>query len=111
VSQTAFRCGTWTRLQPRNAWYDNQSWRDFLAWWWDAGDAGRRLVVVNFSPHSSQCYIDLPLAGMEVPSVQFKDLMSQALYTRDRDRLLLKGMFFDLSAYGFHIMNVTPIKA
>ncbi len=111
VGQQVFRTGEWVRLQPRSAWYDNYSWRDFLSWWWDGGTEGHRLVLVNFSPHSSQCYIDLPLGGMEGPSMQFKDLMGPALYARDKDGLQSKGMFFDLPAYGFHIMNVTSVKS
>ncbi len=102
-----FRTGTWLQLFPRAAWGENHSWTDFIASWWHDDVQGDRLVVVNYAPLSSQCYIDIPVDFFSGQVIEFRDMMGHAVYTRDRAGLEAKGMFFDLQPYSFHIFAVS----
>ena len=69
------------------------------------------LVSVNYAPHASQCFVHLPFPDMAGLSIQFKDLMSSALYDRDGSELLSRGLYLDLQAWGYHVFEVSiPAK-
>jgi glycosidase len=110
VSQPVFQSGEWKLLHVKPAWHDNNTWTDFLAFWWHEKDLGARLVVVNYAPHNGQCTIELPLESIDGSSIEFRDLMSTANYVRERSTLASKGMYFDLPGYGLHIFEVLPYK-
>lgn len=65
---------------------------------------------MNYAPHNSQCYVDLPLEFLNGSSVEFRDLMSNDVYVREKAGLTTKGMFFDMEAYGLHIFHVSPLN-
>jgi hypothetical protein len=96
-------------LSTRPAWNENHSWQNFLVFWWQGG-SGAKLVVVNYAPHSGQCYVELPVDRIEGTSIEFRDEMSDAAYTRDKGGLGSKGMYFDLQGYGFHVFNVSSVQ-
>ena len=110
VRHEIFRSGEWMLLQARLAWHDNHTWQNFLVFWWQGKGEGARLVVVNYAPHSGQCYVELPAQHLPGVNVEFRDQMGEAAYVRDRGGLLTKGMYFDLPAYGFHIFEVLKAK-
>ncbi len=101
-----FRSGTWLQLFPRAAWGENYSWTNFIVSWWHDDAIGDRLVVVNYAPLSSQCYIDIPVDLLDGQAVEFRDLMGRAVYIREKAGLEAKGMFFDLQPYTFHMFSV-----
>ncbi len=105
-----FRTGRWRQLLPRAAWGENHSWTNFVASWWHDDNSGDRLVVVNYAPLSSQCYIDLPSEHLKGNIIEFRDLMGHAVYLREKGGLESKGMFFDLQPYSFHLFAVNPAK-
>jgi hypothetical protein len=105
-----FRRGAWRLVPTRPAWHENPTWRDYVAFWWEDSSSGIRLVVVNYAPHNSQCYIDPPPESLKGGTMEFRDLMSSAVYVRERSGLLSKGMFFDLPPYGIHIFHVAPLN-
>ncbi len=106
VADPVFRSGSWTLLHARPAWHENYSWANFLAFWWRDAGQGTRFVVVNYAPHVGQCYIELPLETFEASSIDFRDLIGTASFSRERAKLLTKGMYFDLPPYGFHVFEV-----
>ncbi|RPH36744.1 alpha-amylase [bacterium] len=110
LTADVFRRGEWRLLTVRPAWHDNPTWQDYLAFWWEEPSSGIRLVVVNYAPHNSQCYIDLPQQSLGGSPMEFRDLLGKAVYVRERNGLISKGMFFDLPAYGLHIFHVAPAK-
>jgi hypothetical protein len=107
VSHPVFRNGKWTLLNARPAWHDNSTWQNFMAYWWEKQGEGARLVVINYAPHSGQVYVEVPVSG-QGNSYDFKDLLSEAQYVRDRHGLIAKGMYFDLTGYAFHIFEAVP---
>lgn len=100
-----FREGNWSLLQARPAWHENGTWQNFISSWWESDSLGTRFVVVNYSPHSGQCYIPLPVNPAE-GGLEFRDLMGPAMYYREAAGVAGKGMFFDLPEYALHIFDV-----
>ena len=107
IDHPVFKKGEWRLLSVRAAWHDNYTWQNFLSYWWDEPLHGDRLVVINYAPHSGQCYVDLPLDLIEGALLEFRDLLGGSMYVRERAALQAKGMYFDLPAYGIHIFEVT----
>jgi hypothetical protein len=110
LTSEVFKKGEWRLLTMRPAWHDNPTWQDYLAFWWQAPSGAVRLIVVNYAPHNSQCYVDLPEQSLVGSPMEFRDLMGSAVYIRERNGLVSKGMFFDLPAYGIHIFRVSPLN-
>jgi len=110
VGERIFRRGTWRLLESRAAWHDNPSWSNILGFRWQLrGEV--RVVVVNYAPLTGQCYMDIELEGLEGTTLEFRDLMTRAVFMRERQALLAKGMYFDLPPYGFHIFDVKPARS
>jgi hypothetical protein len=110
IKNPVFRSGTWTLLNVRPAWHDNSTWQNFMAFWWQLDGVGSRLVVVNYAPHSGQAYVEVPGSDLDGQSCDFRDLVSDAQYVRDKQGLMTRGMYFDLVGYGFHMFEACTIK-
>jgi glycosidase len=106
IKKPLFRNGTWSLLGCQPAWDGNNSWDSFLAFSWEGKDGGLALVLVNYAPHSSQCYVRLSFPELEGITVSLGDLMSSAKYDRSGSEFFSKGVFFDLPAWGYHIFEV-----
>jgi hypothetical protein len=111
LADPALRRGEWHLMTIRPAWHDNPTWQNFLAFCWDGKEQGRRLVVVNYAPHNGQCYVEIPAERLEGTMLEFRDLMSDSVYIRERSGLASKGMYFDLPGYGFHLFEVRPLQS
>jgi hypothetical protein len=107
INAPPFRKGAWRLLMPREAWHANHTWGNFLVFWWHHPSAGTRLVVINYAPLSGQCYVDIPLEDISGASIEFRDLMSDAVYVRDRNGLGTRGLYFDVQPYGIHVFEVS----
>jgi hypothetical protein len=110
ITSPVIREGEWQLLTPRAAWHDNYTWQNFLVFWWQQKGAGVRLIVVNYAPHSGQCYVELPVEQVSGTAIEFRDQMSEAVYVRDRTGLVSKGIYFDLPGYKFHIFDVKKAR-
>jgi hypothetical protein len=111
LTKSIFRDGQWSRLECVPVWEGNSTWDCFIVFAWEGTDGGRVLVSVNYAPHASQCFVHLPFPDMAGLSIQFKDLMSSALYDRNGSELLSRGLYLDLKAWGYHIFEVSvPAK-
>jgi hypothetical protein len=42
--------------------------------------------------------------------VQFRDLLSPAMYDRDGNDLVLKGLYVDMPAWGYHVFEVEQLN-
>jgi hypothetical protein len=110
VSHPVFRDGEWSMLPLKGAWHDNWTWQNFLVFWWSDARGDSRMVVVNYAPHTGQCYVEMPLEKLDGQAFEFADLMSDRTYVRDKVGLSARGMYFDLPGYGFHIFKVAKIR-
>lgn len=100
--------GDWQSLDCRPAWDGNGSSEAFVAHFWQGSVGERILVVVNYAPHASQCYLPLPeLTGGQW---RLKDLMSDAVYDRDGNELRSRGLYLDMPAWQYHVFEMDPLK-
>ena len=64
IKKPVFRDGQWKLLKCAPAWEGNDTWSSFLVFAWEDTDGKRALVVVNYSPHASQCFVHLPFSDL-----------------------------------------------
>ena len=101
-----FRNGSWQLADCVPAWVGNQSSDCFIAALWHSSDGDRRLVVVNYAPNQSQCYLHLPLGDPAGRCVRLRDLTGTANYDRNGDELMARGLYLDMPAWGYHVFEV-----
>ncbi len=107
IKKPIFHNGHWRLLECLPAWEGNNSSDSFLAFGWEDANGRLALVCVNYAPNASQCYIRLPFSELTDKSVRFKDLMGPAVYDREGNDVISRGMYLDLPAWGYHIFEVT----
>jgi hypothetical protein len=105
----AFRDGQWQLLEARRAWEENGTNDAFIAFSWTGPENRRRLVVVNYSDHPSQCYIAPPWGDLPGRSWRFRDRLGEAVYDRDGADLSARGLYLDMPAWGYHAFEVQPL--
>lgn len=100
------RNGHWSLLEANPAWEGNWTWDCFIGFAWEFLRHDKLLVVVNFAPHQSQCYLRLPFADLSGRSVLLDDLMRHEEFERDGTELSERGLYLDLKSWGYHIFRV-----
>jgi glycosidase len=106
LRQAVIRDGEWHRLDCAPAWDGNWTSDCYLAWMWKKHPDEQRLVVVNYAPNHSQCYVRLPaFAGQ---AVRFRDLMGSATFDRDASDVNDRGLYLDLPPWGYHVFEIVP---
>jgi hypothetical protein len=105
LKEPVFREGNWKLLECRPAWPGNNSSDAFLAFAWTSREE-RRLVVVNYSDHNSQCYVSLPWQDLGDKAWRLSDEMSPAIYDRGGRDLSTQGLFLDVAPWAFHVFNL-----
>jgi hypothetical protein len=98
--------GDWQWLTCQPAWDGNGSWDSFIAHAWQGSGGTRMLVVVNYAPYSSLCYLPLPFPEIKDRSVWLNDTLSSARYTRDGNELLDRGLYLDMGPWSYHIFTL-----
>jgi len=106
LKKPAVRQGEWRLLDCIPAWEGNWSSDAFVAYSWQGTDGDRLLVCVNYSDHPSQCYIRLPFQDPGSRQWQLKDLMSEARFERDGNKLQSEGLFLDVQPWQYHIFDI-----
>jgi hypothetical protein len=100
------RSGEWEWLTCQQAWDGNGSWDAFIAHSWRGPGGERVLIVVNYAPSSSQCYLQLPFPEIRDRSVWLNDTLSSARYDRNGNELLEGGLYLDMGAWSYHIFTM-----
>jgi len=100
------KSGEWRWLDCRPAWDGNDSWDAFVAHAWQGSGGEKVLVTVNYGPHASQCYLNLSFPEIKNLSIRFKDLLSSALYIREGNELLERGLYLDLQPWSYHVFEL-----
>jgi glycosidase len=102
----AYREGAWQLLDARPAWEGNESNDAFMAFAWTGPDNQRRLVIVNYAGHQSQCYVALPWSDLTGRTWRLQDRLGEAVYDRDGTDLAERGLYLDMPAWGTHMFEV-----
>jgi hypothetical protein len=106
VNLTVTRNGKWSMPEVEPAWSDNWTADCFVCFAWSAPSRDRLLVVVNFAPNHSQCYVRLPFEDLAGRPVVLEDLIGSYVYERDGTELLERGLYIDIPAWGFHVFRL-----
>ncbi|RUR74455.1 alpha-amylase family glycosyl hydrolase [Chlorogloeopsis fritschii PCC 9212] len=102
------RVGSWRLLHCTPAWDGNWTWNNFISFTWEDSEGQRLLVIVNYAPYQSQCYVTLLDDDLAGKLYQLKDLMNPIVYERPGDSLV-SGLYFDLLPWGYHVFDVQPV--
>jgi glycosidase len=106
LREPAVRGGQWQLLACVPAWEGNWTWDCFLAFAWQDHDNKRLLVIVNYAPNQSQCYVRLPCANLGGQQWRLKDLLGDACYVRDGNDLESHGLYVDMTPWHYHVFTL-----
>ena len=109
VRDPAVRTGDWSLLECQPAWDGNWTWDCVIAWHWRDSFGRHRVVAVNYSANQSQCYVSVPLGVSAGQGVRFTDLMSPAVFDRERSDLDARGLYLDMPAWAYHVFEVAAL--
>jgi hypothetical protein len=101
--------GEWRLLEGAPAWDGNWTWDCFVCFAWHQQGIPPLIVVVNYAPNQSQCYLGLPFDEIRGHTVRARDLMSSVTYERDGEELVSRGMFLDLPPWGYHVFRLETL--
>lgn len=107
VNLSVLRNGVWSLLESLPAWESNWTAQCFVCFAWSELPQDRLLVVVNYAPHRSQCYLRIPFEDLREGSVLLQDLTGDAVYERDGTELCTRGLYLDLGPWGYHVFRMT----
>jgi len=99
------RDGDWELVESVPAWDGNWTWDCFIVFAWSG--AGRRaLIAVNYAANRSQCFVRLPFSELRGRQVRFEDRLSAAVYERQGDEVIERGLYLDVGPWGCHVFEV-----
>jgi 1,4-alpha-glucan branching enzyme len=96
-----FKFGSWRLIETLSAGEGNNSYENILAWHWNY-NSENRLVVINYSPQTSQCRLKLDLNGYD-DALEIFDVLHDKGYIRSLEEVRNPGLFVELAAYQSHI--------
>jgi hypothetical protein len=102
----AFLEGHWQYLGCRQAWEDDESYQNMVAYWWHGPAHSRHLITINYSPEPSKCFVAMPFPEMMGSTILFRDRLDGHVYDRPGNELISKGLYLDVPGWGVHIFNV-----
>lgn len=94
------RNGQWRLLECLPAWDGNGSHDSFISFGWEFPGQSRLVVVVNYSPHASQCYLKLPFDDIARESWRLRDELGSDVYDRQGNDLAARGLYLDMPPWG-----------
>jgi len=103
--------GEWKLLWCAPAWEGNGSYDSFIAFGWRGTEGEKLIVVVNYKPHSSQCYLQLSFTDLHGSCWRLRDLLSEASYNRDGDDLQKGGLYMDMKPWQYHVFEMKKLSA
>ena len=102
-----FRSGEWS-LCECTGWPDNPSCRNLLAWRWKR-EAARCVIVVNFSPASSQGLVRVTWPDMAGKRWRLTDPFSGQQYERQGDEMFGPGLYVSLEPWRWHFFALEKL--
>ena len=102
--------GDWHLLECSPAWDGNPTWDGFICFAWQRSQQKSLIVVVNYSPNQSQCYLKIPFDNFKEKEVHLRDLMSSQKYDRQGDQIRSRGLYLDLPPWGYHVFEFVPFN-
>ena len=91
--------------------FAEMTWDEFICFALQGSDRTSLIVVVNYGPHQSQCYLQIPFDEIKGAAMRLRDLMGPAVYEREGDQIHSQGLYLDLPAWGHHVFELTTVAA
>lgn len=107
LRRDVMQSGSWKLLECTAAWEVNGSWKNFIAFEWRDEESERLLIVVNYSPETSQCYLPLTMAESGPETWRLSDLLNNTVYDRDAADLGSRGLYLDMKGWQYHAFEIT----
>lgn len=101
------RDGSWQLLNCTPGWDENATYDAFIVFAWECADQ-RLIVAVNYSPHQSQCHVQLPFAGLAGRRWKLGDQLSSQSYVWHGDDLRGRGLFLDMKPWQVTAFALDP---
>jgi glycosidase len=105
----AVRSGHWRLLECAPASEGSASAGALIAMLWEEPAGERLLVTVNYSADRSQGFVRLAWPGLGGGLWRLDDLLSDAIYDRDGDDLLARGLYLDVGSWQHHVFRMNPL--
>jgi hypothetical protein len=99
--------GDWRLLECSAAWDGDWTWDCFIGFGWRGTDQTVLIVVANYAPNQSQCYLHIPFDVLKDQAVRLRDLMGSQVYDKDGNEIRSRGLYLDLPAWGYHVFELT----
>ena len=109
LKKSLVRDGEWSLLSCSPAWEGNNSYDSFIAFSWKGKRGEKLVVVVNYKPYASQCYLHLSFTDLQQGQWRLNDLMSEASYDRNGDDLHFGGLYLDMQPCQYHVFEVSAL--
>jgi hypothetical protein len=110
LEKPVVRDGKWSLLESLPAWEDNGTNDAFITFFWEKAGENSMVVIVNYRPHQSQCYIRIPFRNQNGGKVRLNDCLSEACYDRDRSDVGSAGLYLDLGPWQYHAFEIITLK-
>jgi hypothetical protein len=107
LERPELRDGEWSLMDCTPAWDGNWTWDCFICFVWRRLDHTSLVIAVNYAGNQSQCYLRIPFEDLRGRTLQLKDLLGPAQYTRDGDELRSRGLYLDLSPWGYNVFELS----
>jgi hypothetical protein len=107
LHEQIFKAGNWKLLECFPAWEGNSSHDNYICFAWETAVGNKKmLVVVNYSPGKSQCYVKLPFNGLNNKTWQLIDLFSGVVYDREGEELQSRGFYLDEPGWKYYVFMI-----
>ena len=106
LRQPVVRDGQWQLLECRPAWDGNWTSDCFVAFAWTGKEGKKRLVLVNYSDHQSQCYVSIPWNDLASRQWKLSDQMGTTAYEKSGDDLVMHGLYLDMPAWAYNVFDL-----
>ncbi len=94
-------------LEVRRAWEDNPTSHAIVTIWRQYQNQ-RYMFVSNIAAHQAQAYSAVPVEDMGCNVLEFRDLLSDAVYYRSRHQIMTAGLYLDMEQGQCHVFQVSP---
>jgi hypothetical protein len=102
--------GEWRLLECAPAWDGNGSNDAFIAYSWQDTDGAHLLVVVNYAPRFSQCYVRDAFSDLGGRHWRLRDRLGDAVYERDGNDLQSRGLYLDVAPWQYHVFELQSVS-
>jgi hypothetical protein len=96
---------SWNSATIFTAWDGNETYKNFIILF-SKMEGSYYLAAANYSDSQSQCYAHFDIAPIKAKELIFKDLLSPSEYARDKEDIILRGLYLDMPKYSYHLFKI-----